>query len=118
MTVRLTYDEYKKAEAAGFHSGSACACMGPQGEDEWCPCSMNFLDKIVPEDHSKIFADWKAKGYLSRSERGEATILDWDEIWAERDGRKDYDGKYDPPKSVYRDRRLALIARKKEEQAF
>jgi hypothetical protein len=69
MTVKLTYSEYKKASDAGLVSGGACACMGPQGDDEWCPCSMSLLNKIVPEDQHILTDEWKANGYLSRSEQ-------------------------------------------------
>lgn len=110
MTVRLTYAEYKKACDAGLVGGRACACMGPQNGDEYCPCAMDVLDKIVPEDRHILTEQWRQNGRLSNSE--------WEAFWAERDAYKSYDGKYDPPKSVYRDRRLALIAKKKEEQAF
>lgn len=83
MTVKLTYAEYKKASEAGFCSGHACACMGPQDDDEWCPCSMNVLEKIVPEDRHLIEKDWKANGRLSRS--------DQEAIWdAERGVQNEY----------------------------
>lgn len=69
MTVKLTYAEYKKASDAGLITGHACACVGPQDDDEWCPCSMNILEKIVPEDQHLLTEEWESNGYLSRTKQ-------------------------------------------------
>lgn len=54
MAVQLSLEEYDKAMAAGLISGNPCGCMGPQGQDEFCPCEMNILEKINDADRAKM----------------------------------------------------------------
>ena len=65
--MKLTYEEYKKAQAAGMGYGSACCCLGPQDKDEYCPCSMRVLDLLTTDGQEKLKQDWTERGYYSRS---------------------------------------------------
>ena len=68
MKPKLSFDEFQKAIKAGVVFGGACACLGPQSNDEYCPCSMDILDKIIESDHSKIIDLWRSNGYYPASE--------------------------------------------------
>ena len=61
MKPKLSYDEFKKAVDAGAIVGHACACMGPQDGNEFCPCSMNMLDLLTPEGRQKLASEWSEK---------------------------------------------------------
>lgn len=74
MTVKLTYDEYKKALEAGLFSGHACACMGPRDNDEFCGCSMSILSMLTPEGAEQMASEWRAK-WPKRVEKTPEEIL-------------------------------------------
>lgn len=91
--TKLTYEEYKKACDAGMSSGNgACCCMGPQGNDEYCPCRMNILGMLTEDGQLKIKQDW-----ISRSQCHERRLE------AEKD---------DLEKSPFRKKRMELLAKK------
>lgn len=66
---KLTYDEFKKASAAGMITGSACCCMGPQGSNEFCPCAMNMLDILTPDGAELLAQEWRDRKAKQIEER-------------------------------------------------
>ena len=61
MMEKLSYDEFKKASAAGMMTGSACACMGPRDDEEFCPCRMRLLNMLTEEGSVKLAEDWRER---------------------------------------------------------
>lgn len=56
---KLTYNEFKKAVDAGMSFGGACGCVGPQDNEEFCPCSMNILNLLTHEGAEKLAQEWR-----------------------------------------------------------
>jgi hypothetical protein len=92
--AKLSYEEYMVACETGLFEGSPCCCMGPQDNDEYCPCLMRILDRLTDDGQEKIKAHWKANKILSKTEL--QALYDEDEI----------------EQSPYRKRRIELLAKK------
>lgn len=84
----MTFEQFKNSNVVG----SACACMGPQDGDPYCPCSMNFLNMLIEEDRPKLMEMWREKGYLPHKEMIAKQL--------------------EPPMSEFRRKRLELIKQK------
>jgi hypothetical protein len=67
--TKLTYEEFRKALDAGMSNGSAaCCCVGPQDNDEYCPCNMNTLNILTEDGQEKLKQVWREHKLLPRSE--------------------------------------------------
>jgi hypothetical protein len=102
--VKLTYEEYLKALAAGMTVGGACCCMGAKDDNEYCPCDMYILNMLTPDGQEKC------KTHLKKQNRVYTKITESE--WAEIDAKYAEAHLDEVFKSPARKKRMELIAKK------
>ena len=60
MSNKITYAQLKELSKSGM-LGQPCACLGPQNGNKYCPCNMNILNLLIPEDKILLEQEWDNK---------------------------------------------------------